>query len=256
MVDLILEIVRATLQIAILAVMIYKLYSTLIQTNAASAVYILFIYIFLLVVSGFLELKVLYSVLKLCGIPLFLIIILVYQADFKHIITQFTSSANVMRKRENMLTNENLTQVVTACFSLANKKRGALIVIRRNDVLRNIIETGTILDCRISSAVLLTIFDHDTALHDGAVIIDNNKVIAAGCYLPLSEQTSIKASLGTRHRAAIGISEETDSVTIVVSEETRSVSVCYGGAIYYDLDIDEVKKMILQLMTYNKEGEI
>ena len=117
----------------------------------------------------------------------------------------------------------------------------------RKLALKNIIDSGTRINADISSALIVTVFDHDTPLHDGAMIIQGSKIIAAGCYLPLSGQTDIRASFGTRHRAALGMAEESDAAIIVVSEETGAISLACNGNLYYDLSHDEIKNMLLSL---------
>ena len=110
------------------------------------------------------------------------------------------------------------------------------------------IETGTTLDAEVSSPLILTIFGHDTPLHDGAVIIEGNRAVAAGCFLPLSEQLDIRRSFGTRHRAALGLAEETDAVVLVVSEETGALSLAYDARLYYDLTVEEMKRKLRDLI--------
>ena len=131
------------------------------------------------------------------------------------------------------------------------KKRGALIVFPRRLGIKNIIDSGTYLDADISTSLILTVFDHDTPLHDGAMIIEDGRITAAGCYLPLSDQTDIRKSFGTRHRAALGLAEESDAVVIVVSEETQAVSVAYNANLYYDLDDPTIKRILLALFSYH-----
>jgi diadenylate cyclase len=141
-------------------------------------------------------------------------------------------------------------ELTKAAFAMSKTRTGALIVIERNDLLDSIIETGITLDAVISRQLLINIFEHNTPLHDGAVVIRSNEVAAATCYLPLSSNQEINKSLGTRHRAAIGISEVSDAVTIVVSEETGNVSIAYGG----QLDVmDDIQTMKEYLSSFKKE---
>ncbi|MBO7420947.1 MAG: DNA integrity scanning protein DisA nucleotide-binding domain protein, partial [Spirochaetaceae bacterium] len=109
--------------------------------------------------------------------------------------------------------------------------------IRHTD-LNDIAETGTRVNAELSSSLLITIFGHDTPMHDGAVLVQDGKVIAAGCFLPLSEQQNIRKTFGTRHRAALGMSEQTDAVVLVVSEESGAISLAYDSKLYYDLPMD------------------
>ncbi|MCL2319353.1 MAG: DNA integrity scanning protein DisA nucleotide-binding domain protein, partial [Treponema sp.] len=128
------------------------------------------------------------------------------------------------------------------------EKRGMLVVFSRRVNIKNIIETGTRLNADISFSLIVKVFEFDTPLHDGAMVIQNNRIVAAGCFLPLSEQQDIKKSFGTRHRAALGISEQSDVVVLVVSEETGAISLAFDGRIYYDLSPIEVTRKLKELL--------
>lgn len=135
-------------------------------------------------------------------------------------------------------------EIVKATFELAKTKTGALIVLEQDVALGEYERTGIPVDSVVSSQLLINIFEHNTPLHDGAVIIRNNRITAATCYLPLTDSLDIAKELGTRHRAAIGISEVSDSITIIVSEETGKVSLAVDGKIYRDVDGDRIKKRL------------
>ena len=124
-----------------------------------------------------------------------------------------------------------------------------MIIFPRQTDLKNIYETGTKLNADLSANLILTIFDHDTPLHDGACVISGGKCTYAACYLPLSKQTAIKDTFGTRHRAALGLSEESDAVILIVSEETGAISLAYNANIYYNLDLDKIKNMLILLLS-------
>ena len=135
---------------------------------------------------------------------------------------------------------------------MAKRRIGALMSIERETGLNDYIETGISLDSKLTSELLINIFIPNTPLHDGAVILKNNQVAAAACYLPLSESPFVSKELGTRHRAALGISEVTDSITIVVSEETGSVSLTKNGELYRNLSLDELQNMLDSELINNK----
>lgn len=132
-------------------------------------------------------------------------------------------------------------------------KTGALMVIEQNVLLTEYERTGIEVDALISSQLIINIFEHNTPLHDGAVIIRGNRIVSATCYLPLSDNMEISKELGTRHRAGVGISEATDALTIIVSEETGNVSVTYEGQLYRNLDANGLKEKLR--MIQNKETE-
>lgn len=146
------------------------------------------------------------------------------------------------KNRENeRFSDQTAEGIVTACFEMGKVCTGALIVVEQAIQLTEYEMTGIELDCKVSPQVLINIFEHNTPLHDGAVILRNNRVVAATCYLPLSANLSINKELGTRHRAGVGISEVSDSVTLIVSEETGSISIAKGGELYRNLDTESVR---------------
>ena len=143
------------------------------------------------------------------------------------------------------LSDKTVNELVKAVFEMAKVKTGALIVLERNTPLNEYERTGITLDSILSSQLLINIFEHNTPLHDGAVIVRENRIVSATCYLPLSDNLFLSKELGTRHRAAVGISEVTDSVTIVVSEETGKVSVAAGGELQRDLTQEELRGQLV-----------
>lgn len=142
-------------------------------------------------------------------------------------------------------TKEDIYKIVIAVTELAKEKTGALIVIERDIEIKDIISTGVIMDSQISPQLLVNIFVPKTPLHDGAVIISKNKIAAAACMLPLAGDKDIAKELGTRHRAAIGISKESDSIAVVVSEETGKISVAKDGTLIADVREDALKKILI-----------
>ena len=154
--------------------------------------------------------------------------------------------------------NTQVDSVLTAAELLSEDKRGMLVIFLRNNNLQDIIETGTILNADLTASLLVTIFKFDTPLHDGATIVRNDKIIAAGCFLPLSEQQDIKKSFGTRHRASLGITEQSDAIVLVVSEETGALSLAYDSNLYYDLnrrEIIERLERLLNIKTFDAPNE-
>lgn len=140
--------------------------------------------------------------------------------------------------------DRTINEMVRAVFDMAKDKTGALIVVERDTQLVEYTRTGIDLDSVISSQLLLNIFEHNTPLHDGAIVIRGDRIVSATCYLPLSDNMSINKELGTRHRAALGVSEVSDAVTIVVSEETGVVSVAENGVLRRNLDPDSLKEIL------------
>lgn len=152
-------------------------------------------------------------------------------------------------------TKENIYRIVIAATELAKDRTGALIVIERDIKLNDIIDTGILMDSEISPQLLVNIFVPRTPLHDGAVIISNNKIAAASCMLPLADDKDIARELGTRHRAAIGISKETDCVAVVVSEETGKISIAKEGTLIADVKEETLKKILIKYLITIKDIE-
>ena len=154
---------------------------------------------------------------------------------------------------EERFSDKTVNDLVKASFEMGKVKTGALMVIEQNVLLTEYERTGIEVDALISSQLIINIFEHNTPLHDGAVIIRGNRIVSATCYLPLSDNMEISKELGTRHRAGVGISEATDAITIIVSEETGNVSVTYEGQLYRNLDANELKEKLH--MIQNKDTE-
>jgi len=148
---------------------------------------------------------------------------------------------------EEKFSNHTIDELIKAVFAMSKVKTGALIVIEDEIVLDEYIRTGIDVDALVSNQLLINIFEKNTPLHDGAIIVRGNRVVSATCYLPLSDSLRLSKELGTRHRAAVGISEVSDSLTIVVSEETGRVSVAYRGEIFRDLDAEGLRAKLQQL---------
>ena len=158
-------------------------------------------------------------------------------------IFSFTDSRNVSEK----FTDKTINELVKGTYELAKTKTGALMVIEHDINLDEYIATGIMVDAVITNQLLINIFEHNTPLHDGAVVLRGDRVVSATCYLPLSDNMELSKELGTRHRAGVGISEVTDSFTIIVSEETGKVSVAQGGQLLRNIDGEHLRKLLIKL---------
>ena len=156
---------------------------------------------------------------------------------------------------EGSLSIKSLNEIAKACVEMGKAKTGALIVIEREESLREYERTGIPVDAMVTSQLLINIFEKNTPLHDGAVIISGDRVSSATCYLPLSDNLSLSKELGTRHRAAVGISEVTDSLTIIVSEETGKISAACEGELTRNLDQERLKNLIRQIVMKEPEDK-
>ena len=154
---------------------------------------------------------------------------------------------------EGRFSDRTIDEIARACVEMAKVRTGALIVIEQEHSLAEYEQTGIEVDAIVTSQLLINIFEHNTPLHDGAVIVRGNRITAATCYLPLSDNMNIGKELGTRHRAGVGVSEVTDSLTIIVSEETGKISVAYGGVLDRSLDSEKLKDRLRKIQNKTEE---
>ncbi len=170
----------------------------------------------------------------------------------KNILTDFVSF-NMSQGFDERFSDRTVNEIIKACYEMGKVRTGALIVMEQQDSLTEYERTGIELDSLLSSQLLINIFEHNTPLHDGAVIVRGNRVTSATCYLPLSDNMELSKELGTRHRAGVGISEATDSLTIIVSEESGRVSVAYEGMLYRNLEPQELRAHLVKLQNKTKK---
>jgi len=228
--------------------LIYKLLTLIQGTKAVQLVKgVIFIFAVQLV-SYFFELRTLYMIVAKVMDWGILAIIIIFQPEFRRALEQlgrgrFFARGNFYKRNDIVKVEE----IVKSVEYMAKRRIGALISIERETGMEDYIETGIMMNARTTSELLINIFIPNTPLHDGAVIIRNDEIVAASCYLPLSESEFISKELGTRHRAAMGISEVTDSVTIIVSEETGGISVSKNGELHRHLTSEKLLELLKQL---------
>jgi diadenylate cyclase len=227
----------------------YVIYKLIIMIRGTKAVQLLkgiILIILVHIVSNFLGLNTLQWLMDRAITWGFLAIIIIFQPELRRALEQIGRGRLFSRSSGNE--DEEQVKMVEAIIKateyMAKRRIGALISIERETGMGDYIETGIILNARVSSELLINIFIPNTPLHDGAVIIQKNHVAAAACYLPLSESPFISKELGTRHRAALGISEVTDSITVVVSEETGAVSITKNGELHRDLTPEQFRELL------------
>jgi diadenylate cyclase len=188
-------------------------------------------------------------------------LIVVFQPELRRALEklgeqQFLSSVipTFESRRENVRFSENTREaIVAAAFAMGRVKTGALIVVEQAIHLNEYESTGIQMDCLVSRQVLINIFEHNTPLHDGAIIVRGDRIISATCYLPLSDNMGLSKDLGTRHRAAVGMSEISDAMIIVVSEETGAVSVAQGGRLYRNIGEKQLREMLVLIQDKKAE---
>lgn len=162
--------------------------------------------------------------------------------------------SDASHREQEIFSEKTINEITKACVEMGRAKTGALIVIEQKESLKEYERTGIDLDAIVSSQLLVNIFEHNTPLHDGAVIIRGNRVTSATCYLPLTDNQDFSKELGTRHRAGVGVSEVTDSLIVIVSEETGKISVAYNGALERSLNAEQLKER-LQVVLNNRSPE-
>ncbi len=234
------------INILIIAFVIYKIYNMIIGTRAIQVVKGLALIVFAAWLAQFLQLETVGWLLnQLIGVAVIAVIIL-FQPELRRILTQLGQNRFL-----GVFFKENINIVDTVAYSveeLSNKKTGALIVIESKVGLKNYIETGVHIDGILSSELLLSLFKRESPLHDGAVIIQRERIVAAKCILPLTERHELLEGYGTRHFAALGLSEETDAFVIVISEETGKISVAWNSRIEMGISIKRLKERLEQLL--------
>ena len=189
-------------------------------------------------------------------------VLIVFQPELRNALEQLGRKnwiANIFSTDTSQVkesyTARTLQEIYRAAIEMGKVKTGALIVLEREVMLGEYERTGIPIDGKVSSQLLINIFEHNTPLHDGAVIIRNNRIISATCYLPLSDSVEIGKELGTRHRAAVGISEVSDSITVIVSEETGSISIAVNGKIKHALNPQKFRNELSVLREENNSGK-
>ena len=242
--------------ILIVAVILYKVYEMLQDTRAITLVKGLIVLMIVTLVAGLLELHVISWLLQKTVTLLFVALPIVFQPELRRALERlgqgrFLGLDQYLDVEEaNTLTNE----IDKAVFNMADKKIGALLVIEKNVGINEIIDTGIKIEGLITTEFLMNVFIPNTPLHDGAAVVRGKRLVAAGCYLPLTENRSLSSELGTRHRAAIGLSEQCDAVIIIVSEESGVVSVAENGRIERYMTHDSLRQRIRPLFVKEKSS--
>lgn len=235
--------------IIIVAVIFYKLLMLIRETRAEQLIKGLIVLLAVFNISKFLELHMIQYILERTFTVGIFAILVVFQPELRRALeyigrTRWLSVSISEIIKEEM--KQNIEEIVTAVSVLSRTKTGALIVMERDTGLNEIVDTGTLIEGKISSLLITNIFEHNAPLHDGAVLIKKEKIMAAGCFLPLSIKTDLSRDLGTRHRAALGMVENSDALVVVVSEETGGISVALDGKLNRFLDLEDLRNILLE----------
>ncbi len=241
------------IDIIIVSYIFYKVGSLVKETRAQQVMKGIIILLVATQLSEWLQLNALnYILVNLMQFGI-LALIIVFQPELRRVLEKmgrfnFSAIFKADPSAGSYHMGETISSIALAAGNLSLTKTGALIVVERETKLGEIAGTGTSLDAEVSAPLLENVFFHNSPLHDGALIVRRNRIVAAGCYLPLTEDTSLSKKLGTRHRAGIGITETADCVVIIVSEETGNISVAMGGALETQFTPDTLKKKLIQVL--------
>ena len=242
--------VRNVLDIALVFIIVYVVLKLLRGTRAVPTVVGIVLLALLYWFALAQDLPTLEFVLRSAVLYIGVAIIVLFQSEIRQALIYFGNRLRfpVIRRQRGQLGETIYDEIVLAATTLSSEKIGALIVVERNVGLRNFIDAGVTLDAKLSYDLLVTIFNPSTPLHDGAVIIQNERIAAASVFLPLTKNPGVSRELGTRHRAAIGITEGTDAVSVVVSEETGLITFVKAGEVNRNLDTTALRRLLLGAM--------
>lgn len=241
------------IEILLISIFVYEFMVWIKYTRAYTLLKgLLIIGAFLIIAYIFKMNTILWIVSKMAGAMLTAVIV-IFQPELRKVVEQLGQKKIIStilpfdmggKEVKERFTDKTINELIKACFDMGEVKTGALIVIEQKNLLDEYIRTGINIDAVLSSQLLINIFEHNTPLHDGAVVMRGNRIVAATCYLPLSDNMELSKQLGTRHRAGVGISEVTDSVTIIVSEETGQVSVARDGKLVRNVSSTQLRKIL------------
>ncbi|MBK6722910.1 MAG: TIGR00159 family protein [Acidobacteria bacterium] len=241
---------RSVLDIALVFIIVYVVLKLFRGTRAVPTLVGMVILALLYWLAVVQELSTLEFVLRYAVGFIGIAIIVLFQSEIRQALMYFANRLRfpILKNQRGQFGGSVYDEIVLAVTTLATEKTGALIVIERNVGLRNFIDAGVQLDARISYDLLVSIFHPETPLHDGAVVIQNERIAAASVFLPLTKNPEISRELGTRHRAAIGITEGSDAISLVVSEETGLVTYVEGGKVRRNIEATQLRKVLLEAL--------
>lgn len=249
-------------EILLIAFLMYHILVWVKNTRAWSLLKgIIVIAVFILIAAYFQMNTILWIVQNAFGVAVTAVVVILQpelrkaleELGQKNIINSIIPFETYRTSEEGRFSDKTINEITKACVEMGKVKTGALIVIEQNQSLSEYERTGIDVDGIVTSQLLINIFEKNTPLHDGAVIIRGNRITSATCYLPLSDNMALSKDLGTRHRAGVGISEATDSMTVIVSEETGKISVAYKGELERSLDGDRLKERLKSIQNKPEE---
>ncbi len=240
------------IEIIILAVMLFLAFHLLKGRKAGALVTGLVVLAGLSALSWFLRFNVLYKLFSTILGSGLLVVIIIFQPEIRDALEKIGNGSlkGIMsfsdRKKKKEQYRNAIDNICSAVTELSRESTGALIVVERSIRLSDVIRMGVVIDANVNDLLIRNLFYNKAPLHDGAVVISGDKILAAGCFLPLTQRVDLDSSLGTRHRAAIGLAERSDAIVIVVSEETGTISIAYDFSLMRNVKLDELKDFLLE----------
>lgn len=241
-------------QILLIAFMIYHLILWVKNTRAYMLLKGILVISIFLVIAKIFEMQTILWIFQNLSVVAVTALLIIFQPELRRALEQLGEKKMISsiipfesKETDERFSDRTIDETIRACYDMGEVKTGALIVIEQNIKLDEYIKTGIELDSVLSKQLLINIFEHNTPLHDGAVVVRGDRIVAATCYLPLSDNMALNKNLGTRHRAGVGISEVSDSLTIIVSEETGKVSYAIGGRLKTGVNQAELKEQLQKI---------
>lgn len=251
--------VQDTLDILLVALIIYELIKLARRTRSVQIFKGLFILAVVYIVVAILDMPVMKYIFDTLFASVLVLIVILFTPEIRNVLERMgrSSFAKIFYSREENVapTKKAINSICGACSSMSDDKIGALIVFERRSMLGEVVKTGTKIDASVSSALVRNIFYPKSPLHDGAILVIDSRIAYAGCILPLTDTTNLDAKFGTRHRAAVGMTEQTDAVVVVVSEETGSISYVEKGRIKHDITSGELRDYLLKALLSEDTSE-
>ncbi|MFH1014624.1 MAG: diadenylate cyclase CdaA [Nitrospirota bacterium] len=241
------------LDIVLVSFLLYRLLLFIKGTKAVQMLIGIGVLLLVSLLSGYTGLYTIDWIIQSFWAQIVIAMIVLFQPEIRRALAQMgeTPFLQSFTSAEEL---KSLEEIVKASVALANRKIGALIVIERETSLNEFVEIGTSLDARVTREILLSIFHPSSPIHDGAVVIKGNRIVAAGCFLPIMLSSEVDKAMGTRHRAGLGLTEETDAVVIIVSEETGNISMAIGGKLETHIDMGTLRDILTDMFTSRKKA--
>lgn len=243
------------IEIGLISFLVYHIMVWMKYTRAYTLIKGILLVLAFLLVAYILKMNTILWIMKNLADVMIIAVVVIFQQELRRMLEQL-GQKNIVAKIipfdtskevKERFTDKTINELLRACYDMGEVKTGALIVIEQENILSEYERTGIHVDAALSSQLLINIFEHNTPLHDGAVIVRGNRIVAATCYLPLSDNMELSKQLGTRHRAGVGISEASDSFTIIVSEETGQVSVAQNGRLIRNVNSAALRDMLVKV---------